>query len=672
MPDTLYKPNIENAEISAKNLRVHKDLHMPPASSVFELPSKKYSLDAHKIIHVDLRDEAVMWDLNKFRQLEKHTSWYKEEGVGSMPTTMFIVINAAQGEIIIYDARDMTAWMTFIRGGGYLIGSSSQISKDIKFLDGILYNTDNGSRSLLLIDFIKDEGHAYSTNGHTLLKGGIKNRNKSNTALIMSSSPAIVNAGVNNVAAIRNLLGKIDEFGRPKHIWQVGTAASGSWFIPNDDNGNIYDDNASLNVIGIALLSDGNSFETQVGATQDYVYRTKNVQSINSDSFDASTKGIWRNNRIGGQNLPWTNGAVFSSINTLENASIVNEGGPVLVIGSDEGLAISHTESGTGTNDLTFVMNATANWPPYSGVIGVSMAMEDATDLLGVTMTNNNAVTFSTTGIIGNCANFVAASSQSLTAADAAAHVPNTAALSVGCWFRREVDSGAGEGLIAKYDQDTASDRSFQLVFQGSVDRVDFSTTIVGPTTVSSRTPVGLSLDTWYHLVGTWDGAIQRLYLDGIEVDSDAQSGTLIDATENFAIGAISSTNVLSGFFDGQIDDVFVLGKALSADEVKFIYNRGKSALQSNVTTTDSLNSANITNVAVDQDSERIGVLDSSSRLTILDKYGIPYLSDISSVGTVDDIEVWTEPGSSEPSYAMAGSAAIKIVQKNANVYDTI
>lgn len=82
-----------------------------------------------------------------------------------------------------------------------------------------------------------------------------------------------------------------------------------------------------------------------------------------------------------------------------------------------------------------------------------------------------------------------------------------------------------------------------------------------------------LAANTWYHLVGTYDGANVRLYIDGVEVSASpvAQTGVLIAPTTScdFKIGgeatsASGNTRNLTGI----IDDVRIYGSALSAAQV--------------------------------------------------------------------------------------------------------
>jgi len=624
------------------------------------LTSVDYTLSgAHRVISVDLNNESQMWDLRQFRQLEQHTSWFVE--LGPMPTQMLIVINSAQDTVTIFNKKYMTQWMSFTLATSNIVSTS----EDIKFLDGIMYGICDAASNhgVAYVDFINDIGAFFNDTSFQRYKNNINNRNAGSGYLnILTHTGMATNDAFACSDVIRDPAGTEDDSGRPNHIFSVGNDAGLSISDAGIEAAKIIANSTdTTDIDSLAMSPEGNVVYIDDEASRDSVKWIYRAQDELADGIVPNNK--WSATGDGSEDLPWADTTVLSGVAILERASIADDRvSPIIVFGSNSGLAISHTKKNDNHNGLTFIANDVGNWPPYSGTVGMSLALEDVTELFGSDLTNVGTVTFATTGVIGNCANFVAASSQALTAADVAAHIPSVTGLSVGCWFRREIDSGGGEGLIAKYDQDTASDRSFQLVIQGATDDIDFSTTIVGATTVSSTTPV-ISLDTWYHLVGTWDGTIQRLYLDGIEVDSDAQSGTLQDSTENLAIGAISSTNVLSGFFDGQIDDVFILGRALSAKEIKFLYNRGKHALQSSINTNDALDSMDIVSVTTDEDGQWIGVLDVAGKLTILDQFGIPYLEDSTSIGTVNDIAVWTLPGAKTPSYSMAGSTAIRVVQ---------
>lgn len=81
----------------------------------------------------------------------------------------------------------------------------------------------------------------------------------------------------------------------------------------------------------------------------------------------------------------------------------------------------------------------------------------------------------------------------------------------------------------------------------------------------------GVIKDTWYHIVGTFDGITWAVYLDGILLNSK-EDAVALDLNGNAEIGRggwASPTN----YFNGSIDQVQIWDRALSADEVLNLYN---------------------------------------------------------------------------------------------------
>ncbi len=76
-----------------------------------------------------------------------------------------------------------------------------------------------------------------------------------------------------------------------------------------------------------------------------------------------------------------------------------------------------------------------------------------------------------------------------------------------------------------------------------------------------------LQTDTWYHVVGAYDGATMRLYLDGAEVASQPVSGAL-------AGGNTIELSHSGETLDGLLDEVIIYRRALNAAEVQSLFNR--------------------------------------------------------------------------------------------------
>lgn len=75
-----------------------------------------------------------------------------------------------------------------------------------------------------------------------------------------------------------------------------------------------------------------------------------------------------------------------------------------------------------------------------------------------------------------------------------------------------------------------------------------------------------LPVNTWTHLAVTYNGQYQRLYVNGVEVAAQPQTGTM--STSNGAL-RIGGNSIWNEFFKGRIDEIRVYNQALSATEIK-------------------------------------------------------------------------------------------------------
>ncbi len=76
----------------------------------------------------------------------------------------------------------------------------------------------------------------------------------------------------------------------------------------------------------------------------------------------------------------------------------------------------------------------------------------------------------------------------------------------------------------------------------------------------------GLPLNTWSHLAGTYDGAMMRLYVNGVPVGSQAQTGAIHTSTGPLTIGG--GIYYANQYWAGRIDEVRIYNRALSQAEI--------------------------------------------------------------------------------------------------------
>jgi Concanavalin A-like lectin/glucanases superfamily/Secretion system C-terminal sorting domain/Ig-like domain CHU_C associated len=72
-----------------------------------------------------------------------------------------------------------------------------------------------------------------------------------------------------------------------------------------------------------------------------------------------------------------------------------------------------------------------------------------------------------------------------------------------------------------------------------------------------------MSVGQWYHVAGTYDGLMMRIYINGIEVATTSYLGSIATTTYNLAIGNSTYAPAGNRYFDGNIDEVRVWNTAL-------------------------------------------------------------------------------------------------------------
>ena len=160
-----------------------------------------------------------------------------------------------------------------------------------------------------------------------------------------------------------------------------------------------------------------------------------------------------------------------------------------------------------------------------------------------------------------------------VTVPNASAHIANsTSGISLSCWVYATNPSPNYPNFdgIAGFRNDATC---------------DFYLLQLSATTVEARfrnssgtdyTPVitGFQINTWQHLVMTYDGNTIKTYLNGMANASMSASGSISASTETFHIGYLPFSP--SSFqFGGKLDEVGLWDKALTQSEISCMYTNG-------------------------------------------------------------------------------------------------
>ena len=111
------------------------------------------------------------------------------------------------------------------------------------------------------------------------------------------------------------------------------------------------------------------------------------------------------------------------------------------------------------------------------------------------------------------------------------------------------------------------------VIMKGSDEYYLEATSSSGPPAVAGSNLGGsligsaaLPINTWSHLAGTYDGTTLRLYVNGVQVASRAQTGSIATTTNPLQIGGDS---FFGQYFQGTIDEVRIYNRALTATEIQ-------------------------------------------------------------------------------------------------------
>lgn len=167
---------------------------------------------------------------------------------------------------------------------------------------------------------------------------------------------------------------------------------------------------------------------------------------------------------------------------------------------------------------------------------------------------------------------------------------PNTEirALTLEVWIRRWRTTGS-QAIITQFDQPSAcgfglfvnedGSLSFYLGDGGAFAESSRHTTppgqlemVINPDGLKhfpDNTPSSVLKNSWHHVVATFDGAQNRIWVDGREVAAWKHSGSVRPGIAPLRIGASGEDGVASGFLDADLAMPAIHSKALTQTEVK-------------------------------------------------------------------------------------------------------
>ncbi|HUT14561.1 MAG TPA: LamG-like jellyroll fold domain-containing protein, partial [Thermoguttaceae bacterium] len=147
-----------------------------------------------------------------------------------------------------------------------------------------------------------------------------------------------------------------------------------------------------------------------------------------------------------------------------------------------------------------------------------------------------------------------------------------TGELTIGAWIKIDDPDQSGAMRIVSKKVNWSAGSGYELEYNADQNWL----TVLGSGSNVGRA-AGVDLDTqWHHVAAVIDGSVATLYVDGLDVTTDATVGALAVNDEPLTIGRLSGG---ANYFAGRIDEVSIFNRALDATAIGLLpYGDGNHA----------------------------------------------------------------------------------------------
>ncbi len=150
-----------------------------------------------------------------------------------------------------------------------------------------------------------------------------------------------------------------------------------------------------------------------------------------------------------------------------------------------------------------------------------------------------------------------------------------TGSLTLAGWVYRRGDSTGSSGTIIGKDLDLNAGYSLEVKDSSEASPDKVRCLLNGLSGNSLHSTASIPNNTWTHIACVYNGSTIQVYINGQSSGSVNSTGSISTSTDALRIGHSKGTSNASNYFNGDIDDVRIYNRSLSATEIAALYNVG-------------------------------------------------------------------------------------------------
>src|SRR2546423_274824 len=386
---------------------------------------------------------------------------------------------------------------------------------------------------------------------------------------------------------------------------QMGANSYGEFFAGRIDEVRIY--NRALSATEIQTDMNTSIAPSAPDTTAPSAPTTLTATAASASQIDLAWSASTDNIGVTGYRVERCQGAgctTFAQIAAPTPTSFNNTG---LTAGTSYSYQVRAADAAGNLSAYSAVASATTSNTPSGLVAAYAFNEGSGTTVADASGNNNNgtitAATWTTAGKFGNALAFNGTSAR--------VTVPNAASLQLSTGMTLEAWVFPTGSLTSwRSVVDKTVDGYYLMASTDQSNRPGVGGTWTGGNQ-NIAAPTVLAINTWTHLAATFDGATVRLFVNGVQAASQAQTTPLATTTGTLQMGADS----YGEFFAGRIDEVRIYNRALSAAEIQTDMNTSiapsapdTTAPSAPTTLTATTPSASQINLAWSASTDNVGV----------------------------------------------------------------